>query len=152
MTSKDQKLTILLLSLSILLIECSGKKDVSQHQAPQTDSANTHEFGSPAVTTAGPVSLTYEQKQGKFLYTKYCSICHGAEGKGDGFNAFNLDPKPRDFTDKKYMNALNDPRLVETVTEGGRGVNRSPYMPTWGGRLTRQEIEYLVDYIRLFSK
>jgi len=33
--------------------------------------------------------LTYEQQQGKILYTKYCSVCHGEQGKGDGFNAYN---------------------------------------------------------------
>ncbi|MCH8028240.1 MAG: hypothetical protein IID63_08985, partial [candidate division Zixibacteria bacterium] len=26
----------------------------------------------------------------KRLYLHYCSVCHGAEGKGDGFNAYNL--------------------------------------------------------------
>lgn len=92
--------------------------------------------------------LTYEQRQGKNLYRKYCAVCHGEQGKGDGFNAFNLDPKPRDFTDAKYMNALSDARLLETINEGGRGVNRSPLMPSWGGRLTKSEQEYLVAFLR----
>lgn len=96
--------------------------------------------------------LTYEQRQGKDLYRKYCAVCHGEQGKGDGFNAFNLNPKPRDFTDAKYMNALSDARLLETINEGGRGVNRSPLMPSWGGRLTKSEQEYLVAFLRWLGK
>lgn len=94
--------------------------------------------------------LTYEERQGKQLYTKYCAVCHGQEGKGDGFNAFNLDTKPRDFTDSIYMNALSDERLIETINEGGRGVNRSSLMPSWNGSLKSVEIDYVVSYIRRF--
>lgn len=104
------------------------------------------------VQDSGPVGelqlLSYEQRQGKHLYSKYCAVCHGTEGKGDGFNAFNLDPKPRDFTDSRYMNAMTDARLLETITEGGRGVNRSVLMPSWGGRLTNIERTYVAAYIR----
>lgn len=96
-------------------------------------------------------SLSYEQRQGKHLYTKYCAVCHGTEGKGDGFNAFNLDPKPRDFTDSRYMSALTDARLLETISQGGRGVNKSILMPSWGGRLTTAERTYVVAFIRLLS-
>ena len=97
-------------------------------------------------------SLSYEQRQGKHLYAKYCAVCHGTEGKGDGFNAFNLDPKPRDFTDSHYMNALSDARLLETISQGGRGVNKSVLMPSWGGRLTNIERTYVVAFIRHLSK
>lgn len=97
-------------------------------------------------------SLSYEQRQGMHLYAKYCAVCHGTRGKGDGFNAFNLDPKPRDFTDARSMNALTDQRLLETISQGGRGVDRSPSMPSWGGRLTNVERTYVVAFIRLLSK
>jgi mono/diheme cytochrome c family protein len=73
------------------------------------------------------------------------------EGKGDGFNSFSLDPKPRDLSNGQYMKVLTDERLVETVREGGRGVNRSPLMPTWGGRLTKDELMYVVAYVRTFA-
>lgn len=93
-------------------------------------------------------SLTYEQRQGRIVYQKYCVICHGNEGRGDGFNAFNLDPKPRDFTDSHFQSAVSDARLRETVELGGRGTNKSPFMPTWGGRLDANEIQNVVAYVR----
>ena len=56
------------------------------------------------------------------LHAKYCAVCHGKEGKGDGFNAFNLDPRRRDFSDSAYMAALSDDQIVQTITGGGRSV------------------------------
>jgi mono/diheme cytochrome c family protein len=95
--------------------------------------------------------LTYEQRQGKFLYAKYCSVCHGEDGKGSGFNAYNCDPKPRDFTDVQIMSALTDERIVRTITGGGRSVNKSPLMPSWGGRMSREEISNVASYLRTFT-
>ena len=109
------------------------------------DSSSQTVSGEPRIV------LTYEQHQGKHLYTKYCVVCHGEEGKGDGFNAFNLDPKPRDFTDGKYMTSLTDERVAQTIVGGGKSVNRSPFMPSWGGRLQKDEVGYLVAFVRTFS-
>lgn len=96
-------------------------------------------------------SLSYEERQGRHLYLKYCAVCHGEEGRGDGFNAFTLDPKPRNFTDAHYMNALSDARLLETMSQGGRGVNKAPLMPSWGGRLSQSEQAFVLTYIRRFT-
>jgi mono/diheme cytochrome c family protein len=96
-------------------------------------------------------SSTYEQRQGRFLFVKYCAVCHGEQGKGDGFNAFNLNPKPRDFTDTSAMKMLSDERIRQTIAGGGRSVNKSQLMPSWEGTIARQEIGYLVSYVRTFS-
>lgn len=37
--------------------------------------------------------------QGGEIFMHYCVHCHGASGVGDGFNAGNVDPAPRDLTD-----------------------------------------------------
>jgi len=135
--------------LSMLLLSCSRKNG-----SPQTLSADSIKAGDSSKTEPAAVPsirLTYEQRQGKNIYTKYCSVCHGIEGKGDGFNSFSLDPRPRDLSNGQYMKVLTDERLVETVREGGRGVNRSPLMPTWGGRLTKDELTYVVAYVRTFA-
>ena len=119
-----------------------------------------NKIGTPATLTGQAVSeagiaegntLSYEERQGKHIYMKYCAVCHGTEGKGDGFNAYNLDPKPRDFTDSTYMRALSDSRLLETIGEGGRGVNKSPLMPMWGVTLSKDEIGKVVQYVRVLG-
>lgn len=132
----------------MLLMSCREKDSTPQQAGGSKDTLQT----SPKIDEAGEFGLlSYEQRQGRQLYLKYCSVCHGEHGKGDGFNAFNLNPKPRDFTDAAYMNALSDVRMAETMSQGGRGVNRSPLMPSWGGRMSKKEIAYVVDYIRSIS-
>jgi len=132
----------------MLLMSCKEKEATPQQADGTVDILQT---SVKVEEVAESRLLSYEQRQGRHLYRKYCSVCHGEEGKGDGFNAFNLDPRPRDFTDVTYMNALSDVRVAETISQGGRGVNRSPLMPSWGGRMSKKEMAYVVDYIRSIS-
>ena len=135
--------------IACVIIGCSNR----QHQKNITgaDSVKSSDSLSLTADQISPMNLTYEQRQGKYVFTKYCATCHGDDGKGDGFNAFNLDPKPRDFTDQHLMNALDDERIIRTITGGGRSVNRSNLMPSWGGRLSKGEIQYVAAYVRLFA-
>jgi mono/diheme cytochrome c family protein len=158
-----QCLTLCVLVIAIMLAGCSGK--IQPTGAPggtsagasagslaqKNDTAAAADSSSQAAAAPPARPLTYEQRQGKFLYAKYCMVCHGEDGKGDGFNAFNLDPKPRDFTDARIMNSLTDEKLEQTISGGGRSVNKSMMMPSWGGRLSKEEIDYVIAYVRQFS-
>ena len=98
-------------------------------------------------------SFLFEDKhvaQGRHLFERYCSPCHGSGGAGDGYNAKNLDPHPRDLTDKseKYMAKLTNQEIYEVIEKGGRGVDLSGMMPSWGKVFSEDEIWSLVAYIR----
>jgi cytochrome c oxidase cbb3-type subunit 3 len=112
-----------------------------------TPPGSAGQAGNPSQA-ADVLTLSYEERQGMQVFMKFCAVCHGKEGKGDGFNSYNLDPKPRDLTDSTYMKALSNSRLTETIVEGGRGVNKSPLMPSWGATLSKDEIQYLLHYVR----
>lgn len=143
---------IMVASTLLLLLPAGCRKTEGQAPSGGTkDSSKAADTASQAAPAEAAVQLSYEQEQGKVVFAKYCAVCHGDDGKGDGFNAFNLDPKPRDFTDTKIMSGLNDDRLRETVRQGGRGVNKSPLMPSWGGTLTSAQIEYVVEYVKTFA-
>lgn len=105
-----------------------------------------------SVSFESVVSLSYEQRQGEFLYKKYCNVCHGTEGKGDGFNSFNLTTKPRDFTDAEYLGSFSDDRIAEAIAQGGRGINKSVMMPAWENTIEDHHIKYLVAYLKTFSE
>ncbi len=132
----------------VLLAGCSTKNPVAPKPGAASDSLRSPDSTSTVAVASPEVILTYEQRQGKFLYREYCMVCHGEEGKGDGFNAFNLDPRPRDFTDSTYMNALGDQQALATIMGGGRSVNKSPLMPPYGWTLKRDEIRYVVAYVK----
>lgn len=141
---------ILALVLPLLLMGCTGKKN--NPPSVSADSVRTND-STVAVPAAVPVErvLTYEERQGSVLYVKYCAVCHGKEGKGDGFNAFNLDPRPRDLSDSTYMAALSDEQILQTISGGGRSVNKSPLMPSYGWTIDNRQARYVAAYIRAFS-
>ena len=94
--------------------------------------------------------MTYEQRQGKYVFAKYCAVCHGNEGKADGFNTYNLDPKPRDLTEQHYLSEFSDERLIQIIRDGGRGANKSPSMPPYGWTLGKDDITYVASFVRTF--
>lgn len=85
-------------------------------------------------------------------YTKLCAVCHGESGKGDGFNAFNLDPKPKSFSDSTLISRFTDEFLYRVIAEGGEGVEQSASMPPYQYNLTEEEIRRLIEYVRVLSE
>lgn len=128
----------LLAGLSIcLLFGCS------ESAAPGTDQGHQDE-----VVARTPVTeeLLAEGREGWILW---CANCHGTEGHGDGPDAVMLDPKPRDQTDREYMDQLTDTEIAETIVYGGapRGYPNMPAISQlWG-----QELVALVAYVRNLS-
>jgi mono/diheme cytochrome c family protein len=106
---------------------------------------------------AGVFSFLFQDKhvaEGRRLYFKYCSPCHGISGSGDGYNAVNLDPRPRDLTDRdeNYMANESNKDIYEVLDKGGIGVDISPTMPTFGHTLSPEEMWDLVAYIRTLHR
>jgi len=81
-------------------------------------------------------------------FMTFCVPCHGPAGKGDGMAAAALNPKPRNFTDGKYMNARTDAQLTNVIKHGSAAEKLSPLMTGYGSMLNDQEIKEVVAYIR----
>lgn len=81
--------------------------------------------------------------QGKAVYDKYCSSCHGRQGEGLG----PVSGLPR-FSDHAALGNKSDQELFDKVTMGGKGSG----MPAWKGILSDQERWDVVAYIRTFAK
>jgi len=72
--------------------------------------------------------------QGKAVYDKYCSSCHGRQGEGLG----PISGLPR-FSDHAALRNKSDQELFDKVT-------------AWKGILSDQERWDVVAYIRTFAK
>jgi len=131
----------IVLSALFLIYACSRKVEPVEWNAVDL-----------ARDSAPGVKLSYEQRLGRQEYLKYCSVCHGSEGKGDGFNAFSLLPKPANFADSSLISGAGDEELLKIIGNGGRGAGLSPLMPSWGGRLSGDQMRFVASYIRLFGK
>ena len=97
-------------------------------------------------------TLTPAEQKGQALYEYYCSLCHGKKGKGNGFNSYNLNKPPRNFTDAAQMASLSDRRIQRAILEGGAALGLSPLMPLWGGVLTEKQASDLTAFIRTLAK
>jgi len=85
-------------------------------------------------------------------YLTYCAACHGKEGRGDGFNARFLPRTPTVHADAAYMSTRPDDGLYDAVASGGAIMNKSHFMPPWGGTLLPGEIKDLVAYMRTLCR
>ncbi|MBZ5637334.1 MAG: cytochrome c [Acidobacteriia bacterium] len=152
---------------SLLLATAAGfacGKSASHPAA--TSPAKTKEATSEGVGTAAgaaPVagtaptqppspSLSYELRLGKDVYQRYCMTCHGETGAGDGFNAFNLNPRPTSLADAAFQRKKTGADLEDAIRRGGAGVGLSSLMPPWGRTLSDRQIDAVVEYLRNLPK
>ncbi|ROR29061.1 cbb3-type cytochrome c oxidase subunit III [Inmirania thermothiophila] len=84
-----------------------------------------------------------EVEAGRRIYAENCSVCHGERGDGRSRAAGRLDPPPTDFTHAD-PEELTRERMIHSVSFG----RPNTAMPPWRFRLSEEEIETVVDYIR----
>ena len=111
--------------------------------------------GKPKAAPPGPGSpprTPYELRLGKETFRLYCQTCHGETGAGDGFNAFNLDPHPRDLSDPSFQKKKSDADLADVIRRGGAGVGLSSLMPPWGRTLSETQIQQVILHVRTLRK
>ncbi len=140
------------LGLSLLAVAAACR-----HEPPAAAPGAAHDApaSAPAAAATAAASsplpvpdLGYNERQGRVLFEHYCVTCHGAEGRGDGFNAYNLDPKPRDLSDPAFQAARSDDDLASILRIGGGAAGLSTGMPPWGHTLGERQIHDLVLYLR----
>lgn len=84
---------------------------------------------------------------GSRLYQKYCQVCHGEEGDGDGIMTNLIGITPMDHTNPNETNRLDNEELMTSILDG-----KGRFMPAWRGILSDSDVEGLVSYIRLLSQ
>lgn len=85
---------------------------------------------------------------GRRLFLENCSICHGAEGGGDGARAGEMsDAKPRMFTNFNWLRTRDDLRLLRSIKYGVPGTSMTP----WGDLTSTLQRLQMVMYIRHLS-
>jgi cytochrome c oxidase cbb3-type subunit III len=105
-----------------------------------------------AVRNLSPDPVVESQSRGAKAYKHYCSICHGDEGKGDGFNSTNLAVSPRNFSAAQFWRQATDEQLLLTVSKGGPAVGKSVLMPAWGHTLTDRNMRDIVAFLHTLAE
>ncbi len=111
-------------------------------------SRNPHSEGIDLIAPAAQelsLGLSLRELGGYYRFSRCCAICHGDLGAGDGFNSFNLDPKPRDL--KEVFQKEGRAIVEKTIREGTAALGRSPQCPPWGLTLNADAIDEVVLFI-----
>ena len=97
-----------------------------------------------ARTAAAQAGAAHAPTDAAALYDKKCATCHGKDGRAKTFKA-RFKPV-RDLTDAAWQAEVSDERLFNSIT-AGRGK-----MPAFGKKLSKEQIESLVAYVRGLKK
>jgi len=86
-------------------------------------------------------------RRGEVTFKTNCVLCHGVRGDGKGRAAKLYDPPPVDLT----RSEKSDEYREKIIRLGGEAMHRSSGMPPWEERLTKAEIDDLIEYLRTIS-
>jgi mono/diheme cytochrome c family protein len=115
----------------------------------QIQAATTDKSGKPVTLRLEEIALGYQQNLGRQLSDRYCSRCHDPESSAERVSNYdNLTVKPHAFTDGAFLNSVSDTDLTAITTYGGAARSKSAEMPSYGGALSKTDIEALVAYLR----
>ena len=131
-----------MICLSILFIAATAGGALAQNTGISSGYPTRHD------------GLNGDAQRGHGLYLRYCVLCHGVYGDGNGDTAQFIDPKPRDFTIATFKCRSTptgtlplDSDLINTLV---RGVETSN-MPSWRP-LSDENRHDLIAYIKTFSE
>jgi mono/diheme cytochrome c family protein len=89
------------------------------------------------------VGFSHAQDGGETLFKRRCPACHGQDGKGETPMGKKLGAANLTSTE---VQSQSDAQLTDVIT---KGKNK---MPSFDGKLSRDEIAELVAYIRELGK
>ncbi len=91
--------------------------------------------------------ITPDPARGEPLYAQHCSVCHGAQGGGDGPAGIGLEPPPSNLRDSARMDRLSLYDLYNTIGLGVDGTD----MAMFADQLDERQRWDLASYIAGFS-
>ena len=113
--------------------------------------AEGDKFNNDTNITPGIEGTQEQFIKGQKLFTFFCAVCHGLDGKGNGVASIEspggyIKPVPANFTESG-SDFKNYGRWVWKVKEGVETTN----MPPWKEALSNDEMFDLIFYIQTFS-
>jgi len=105
----------------------------------------------PATGKKPPVSKKAMAEAAQ-IFRSRCATCHGVSGRGNGPVAKALNPKPRDYSDRKWQAKTSDKTIATAIVKGGPAVGLKALMPPNADLEQKPEVvRGLVQIIRSFA-
>ena len=101
-------------------------------------------------TTGGGDSAAIAAGKQAFI-DRTCATCHGEGGQGDGVVSATLDPKPRNYTEASWQDAVSDEDIKSVINKGGEANGLSVTIAAYPD-IQGEELDNIVAYIRSLKK
>jgi mono/diheme cytochrome c family protein len=95
---------------------------------------------------SSPVLAAGDPEKGRPIYEKYCLLCHGPQGMGDGPQGKLMNPPAADFKSPESKKK-SDMVLLKTIQEG----HSKTAMTGWENELNKRQMMDVLSYIRKLS-
>ena len=102
-----------------------------------------------SISIAIVAPLSARAADAKTNWANNCAQCHGPDGKANTKMGKTLNAK--DLTDPKVQAEFTDAKATQSIKEGVKQ-NGKTTMKAFGGKLTDDEIQALVKYVRTLKK
>jgi cytochrome c oxidase cbb3-type subunit 3/ubiquinol-cytochrome c reductase cytochrome c subunit len=87
-------------------------------------------------------ALSPEQAEGRVLYTRMCTVCHGASG--EGYRADNAAA----LANPEFLASVTDAFLRAAIAQGRAGTPMSAWSVERGGPLAAKDINAVIAFLR----
>ncbi len=110
-------------------------------------STGTEEAKRAGQELRNPFQLTDTEavRRGSVIFSRYCGVCHGGTGKGDGPVAMRGFPPPPAFTDAKSL-AMTDGEMFHLLTYGGEN------MPSYATQVTQEDRWKAILFVHIIQQ
>ncbi len=132
---------ILIISITLFLLIGSAKKSYAQNQEKWIAPESSKEINNPVSVKKRSSSA----KNGAKLFKKFCIVCHGEQGIGDGPGGKALDPKPANLTSEPVQKQI-DGEIFWKISNGRNA------MIKWNPIIAEEDRWNLVNYIRTLNQ
>ena len=100
-----------------------------------------------SILLAATPAFAGDAKRGEPMFQRYCSGCHGVDGRGGGKNFM---PHVGALMRPGYTELLDDDYMARVITDGGELYGKSAFMPAFKTALSPQDIADVIAYVRTF--
>lgn len=100
-------------------------------------------------TSRASAAADRDATRGRELYARYCTGCHGADGRGE---AKTFRPNVGNLAVQGYLEQLSDEYLFAAIKQGGVAVGKNAAMPAWDKQLDDGQIWDVVAFVRTLGR
>jgi|GEM_PF-553379 len=147
---KDSRWSVAFASGVLFLAACSLVFVLQAKAEDSAAGAATSAAGAAVAPSAAKAPAAAPAIDVDALWKKHCKSCHGSDGRGK--TKAGRAKKVKDFTDPKIVAEFDRCEMIKRVTEGILDDKGKARMKTFAKKLSKTEIEALVDHVIGLSK